>query len=389
MTLTLPQKRVLAVCAALLAASTTVPAAAQERYVTADVSEVGSTSLIGGTVIPYKEVVLSAMVPGQVRLLAGREGDAFQQNALMVQIDDADLQARRRSAVAALQAAEAALRQAQVQYNRELISPQINRGMSRSTGMAMPQMFDTFFARPFSSGVGASNPWVERYADLHSQQSGMEQAQSQIMQARAQLEEIDTKIRDARVVAPFPGTIVARMIEEGDTVQPGQPLLKFAYVDYLRIQAEVPVKLVGNLYQNMFVPARLDVGGGIEVNARVAQIFPVADQSRHTVTVKFDLPRGIPAAPGVYAELRLPNGAVNATSLPTVPRSALIQRGSLFGVFVRGSDGEPTLKMVRVGGDAGDDRVTILSGLKGGEEVVVNPTASTGRRPNARAETTD
>jgi len=356
------------------------PAAAEERYATAEVFQVGNTSLIGGTVIPFKEVVLAAMVPGQVRFVAGSEGDAFAMNAMLVQIDDADLQARRRSALANLSSAEAAMRHAQMQYSRELISPQINRGMSRSSGFGMPQMFDQFFTRPMSSGLGMSNPWVERYADLYGQASGMEQAHSAVMQARAAIEEVDTKIRDAKVVAPFPGTIVAKMVEEGDTVQPGQPLLKFAYVDYLRIQAEVPVKIVGHLRKNTFVPARLDVGTGVHVDARVSQIYPVADKTRHTVTVKFDLPRGIPAAPGIYAELRLPNGSDKTSALPTIPRSALVQRGSLFGVFVRGQDGAPTLKMVRVGGDAGNDRVTILSGLQGGEQVVINPTSSTGRR---------
>ena len=369
--------------AALLA---TAPAVAQEQYAIAEVSEVGNTSLIGGTVIPYKEVVLAAMVPGQVRFVAGHEGDAFGMNALLVQVDDADLQARRRSAVANLRSAEANMRHAQVQYSRELISPQINRGMSRSSGFGMPQMFDSFFSRPMSNQMGLSKPWVERYADLHGQASGMERAHSATLSARAALEEIDTKIRDAQVVAPFPGTIVAKMVEQGDTVQPGQPLLKYAYVDFLRIQSEVPVKLVGGLRKNMFVPARLDVGTGIEVNARVAQIYPVADKTRHTVTVKFDLPSGIPAAPGIYAELRLPNATAAAKSLPTVPRTALVQRGSLFGVFVRGADGNPSLKMVRVGGDAGTGRVTILSGLRGGEEVVINPTSRTGRQNNNRAE---
>lgn len=376
MTKTLSQWLIWMLGAILLAVA---PAASQERYATAEISSVGNAAIIGGTVIPYKEVVLAAMVPGQVRFIAGREGDTFAGNALLVQIDDDDLQARRRSAVANLMSREAAMRHAQVQYSRELVSPQINRGMSRSSGFGMPQMFDSFFSRPMSNQMGLSNPWMERYADLHGQASGLSQAHSAIMQARAALEEIDTKIRDARVYAPFSGVIIAKLVEEGDTVQPGQQLLKFAYVDYLRLQAEVPMRLVAGLKPGMIVPARIDVGAGVFTDARVAQVYPIADSVRRTVTVKFDLPLGVQGKPGTYAEVRLIDPTADAKSLPTVPKSALVQRGSLFGVFVN-SNGETSLKMVRVGGDAGRGRVTILSGLQGGEQVVVNPTATTGLR---------
>lgn len=370
-------KTLMAIIGAVLLSA--APAASQEQYAVAEISAVGNAAIVGGTVIPYKEVVLAAMVPGQVRFIAGREGDTFAANAQLVQIDDDDLQARRRSAVANLMSRESAMRHAQVQYSRELVSPQINRGMSRSSGMGMPQMFDMFFSRPMSNQMGLSNPWVERYADLHGQASGLSQAQSAILQARAALEEIDAKIKDARVYAPFGGVIIAKMVEEGDTVQPGQPLLKFAYVDYLRLQVEVPMRLVAGLKPGMIIPARIDVGAGVYTDARVAQVYPIADKVRRTVTVKFDLPLGVQGKPGTYAEIRLIDPTAQAKNLPTVPRSALVQRGSLFGVFVRGENGA-ALKMVRVGGDAGRGRVTILSGLQGGEQVVVNPTATTGQR---------
>ena len=343
-----------------------------QQYATAEVMAVGDSTVIGATVVPYKEVVLTALVPGQVRFIAGREGDHFSANAMLVQIDDADLQAKRRAAVADIMAREAALAQAQTQYSRELVSPQINRSINQPTGFGLPSMFDAFMTRPMANMSGIGNTWVERYSDLQGQATGLSQANSALMGARAGLEGIDTKIRDARLYAPFEGVIIGKLAEVGDTVQPGQPLIKFAYVNYLRLQADVPVRLVSGLAEGMFVPARLDVGEGVVVNARVSQISPVADQSRHTVTVKFDLPQGVPGGPGMYAEIRLPDAGTEGRQMPTVPKAALVQRGSLFGVYVM-EDGKPSLRLVRVGGPAGNDRVTILSGLSGGEQVVVNP----------------
>ncbi|PLX36415.1 MAG: efflux RND transporter periplasmic adaptor subunit [Hyphomicrobiales bacterium] len=367
---------------AVLLATSSIGLAADYETAMVEVTAVGDAAVVGATVVPYKEVVVSAMVPGQIRFLAGHEGDRFKANTLLVQIDDDDLQAKRRAASAAVMAARSAIDQANVQYSRELVSPRINRSMSQPTGFGVPSMFDSFFTRPFSNAMGLSNPWVERYADLQGQVSGLNQANSSYLQARAALDEIDTKIRDARLFTPFDGVITAKMVEVGDNAQPGQPLMRFAYVDFLRLQAEVPVRLVASLRKGQFLPARLDVGSGILVDARVSQIYPIADQARHTVTVKLDLPQGVPGGPGMYAEIRIPDHTTDARSLPTVPRKSLVQRGSLFGVYVL-EDGRPSLKMVRVGGDAGEGRVSVLSGLKGGEQVIVNPSSDLGSH-NAR-----
>ena len=44
------------------------------------------TVVIGGTVVPYKEVTLAAQVPGRVKFIAGIEGDAFSKDAVLVEI---------------------------------------------------------------------------------------------------------------------------------------------------------------------------------------------------------------------------------------------------------------------------------------------------------------
>jgi multidrug efflux pump subunit AcrA (membrane-fusion protein) len=152
------------------------------------------------------------------------------------------------------------------------------------------------------------------------------------------------------------------------------PLITFAFTDYLRIDAEVPVRLAAGLSIDMIVSARLDVGG-IIVDAKVAQIFPVADPKRHTVRVKFDLPFDTPGGPGMYAEVTVPDNSMPARSEQSVPAEALIWRGSLPSVFVI-ENGKPSLRIVRVGYPTADGRVSVVSGLSGGEEVILNPPAT-------------
>jgi len=190
----------------------------------------------------------------------------------------------------------------------------------------------------------------------------------------ANLEGLDARLRDSRSVAPFDGVVISRMVEVGDTVQPGMPLITYAFTDYLRIDAEVPVRLAAGLSVGMIVRARLDVGG-VQVDAKVAQIFPVADPKRHTVRVKFDLPFDTPGGPGMYAEVTIPDSSVPMRTEQALPAEALIWRGSLPSVFVL-ENGRPSLRIVRVGYPLPDGRVAVVSGLSGGEEVILNPPAN-------------
>lgn len=333
----------------------------------------GTNVVLGGTVAPYKEVTLAAQIAGRVEYIAGAEGDWFETEELLLAIDDDDLLAQRRQVLAELGNAESTVRNAQVQYSRELWAPQ-SRNINRSPGMGLPSLFDQFFTRNLGQFTGTGNPWLERQADLYSQGTQVSQAQARVLQARSRLEEVDARLRDTRAIAPFSGVIVRKLVEVGDTVQPGQPLLQFADTQYLQIQVEVPARLVAGLNKGMMIPARLDVGD-TRVNARVAQIFPIADPTRHTVTVKFDLPQGVPGGPGMYAEVMVPDVNVPVRELPVIPKSAVRLRGSLHAVFVLGQDGRTELRLVRLGEEVDANHISVLAGLRVGEVILANPPA--------------
>lgn len=334
-------------------------------------SRVGASVTLGGTVVPRKEVTLSAQVPGRIEFIAGTEGDHFKKGDLLVGIDDDELLAQRRSAMAELASADAQVRNAGVQYSRELIAPQ-SQSPSTMPGMGMPSLFDQFFTRNMGSVMGKGKPGLERHADLYGIGTQMEQARNAMMRAQSSIQAIDAKLRDARSQAPFDGVIVKKLVEEGDTVQPGMPLLGYADVDSLQIKVEVPARHVSALNKGMVVPAKLDVSD-VLVHVRVNQIFPMADVQRHTVTVKLDIPKGAPAAPGMYAEVRIPDPTAPARSLAIVPKASLVRRGSLHAVFVVNDENRTELRLVRKGDEVNRDYVSILSGLKPNERIVSNP----------------
>ncbi|KOR28703.1 RND transporter, partial [Achromatium sp. WMS1] len=230
--------------------------------------------------------------------------------------------------------------------------------------------------RPMESWSGNRQYGAERYSDIFSSRANIEKARSAIAQLHAQIQQIDAKLRNAKSVAPFDGVIMKKFVEIGDTMQPGQPLLKYADMKYLQVEVDIPARLRPALRKGIELKAQLDFRKPMIVPVRVAQIFPMADVQRHTIKVKLDLPIGVPAAPGMYAKVLVPDPTAPTKDNPEIPISAIRYNGSLPGVYVRANDGTNQLRLVRIGEQLPNGFITILSGLEPNEEVLVNPASN-------------
>ncbi len=349
--------------AALLVLSDMVVAQQTEwgpEYAQVEVRQVGGTVPIGGTVVPYRDVTFTAQVPGSVEFIAGEEGDQFQQGVVLVRLDAAQLRARRQAALAQIANAEASLRNAGVQYDRERRSPQSRNMMDQF----MPGM---------GQWMGGGSDKVQRRADLYSQSVQVEQSRNALYQAQSQLREIEAKLKDTASIAPFNGVIVKKFVNPGDTVQPGQPLINYAVVHSLQLQVDVPARLAPILRPGDQVLAKLDDVNKTRVPARVSQVFPMADPTRHTVRVKFDLPENVPAAAGMYAEVLVNDPTAVEGKFPIIPISAVTHRGGLPMVQVLRPDGTTELRLLRLGDRVDKDYIIVLTGLVGGEKVRREP----------------
>ena len=308
---------------------------------------------VGGIVVAEQSATLTAQQPGRIRTIGGKEGDAFKQGQLLIELDDTELQAKRRAAVAALNDATS-------QYRREIVSP---RSKSSPGGMGFPSMMDQIVTNPMQSVMGTRDTDAERYADIISRDTSVKQAQSN-------LRAIDAKLRDSRSLAPFDGVITRKYVEIGDTVQPGMPLIDFADINGLQVQVDVPARLRGQLKKGNHLPVRLD-GAKAPVKAQLTRIFPTVNPQTHTIRIKLTLPPGIDAAAGMYAAVSCPDGRNTTKKRIAVPARAITQRGSITMVNVLEKNGNTVLRLVRTGDQLLDGRVEILSGLQQGETVVL------------------
>jgi multidrug efflux pump subunit AcrA (membrane-fusion protein) len=336
------------------------PATSGPPWVLVERRPVGGNTTIGGTVVPTQEITFTAQMPGSVQLIAGAEGDFFKQGAVLAVIDDSEMRAKRAAAIAQISNAESAYRNAEVQYQRERRDPTPQGGNMMSQMMPMP-----FFGDDKPTGV-------QRGATLHQYGTQIEQARGALMAAQAQLKEIDAKLQDVRSIAPFDGYIVRKHVNKGDTVQPGQPLLSFADMGQLQVQVDIPTRLAAPLQPGFTTQVKLDDPKQSVVMGRVAQVFPMADPTRHTIRVKLDLQPGSPAKAGMYAEVLVPQPMSEQGPLPVIPVSAVVYRGGLPMVYVLDAQEQPRLHLLRLGEQFGDT-VTVLTGLQGGERILLRP----------------
>jgi multidrug efflux pump subunit AcrA (membrane-fusion protein) len=336
-----------------------------------DIETVGGMSLdkralLGGVVISSSQVNLSAQVSGDVLSVSGREGDMFRKGSILVTLEQESIQAQRDSAYAEISSANEALRNAGVQYSQSIVSP-------NSGGMfgSVPGMF-SMFTDPMLKISGQGNPEFDKFANRTSRYTAYQQAKNKLTQAENHLKQVQARLKDANVSAPFDGVIVAKEINEGDIVHQGQTLLKFANIKELQVEVNIPSRLIRSLKLHSDYRVKLDIAN-IVVDAKLVQIYPIADNAKHSVKVKFDLPESIPVLPGAYAEVEIFE-TDSGILTPIVPESAVMWRSSLPSVFVVDSITNKTeLRFVRLGEQVGKNKKSILSGLKIGEKIVINP----------------
>jgi RND family efflux transporter MFP subunit len=329
------------------------------------------TLSFAGTVSADKTLQLTAQMPGRIADIAGQEGDAFEQDSILVELDDSALLARLEAAIANRDAAIADMRNARVQLDRELFSPRSNSSASAPGGMGMPAMMDQFFTNPMQDMVGLRNRGPELRSDLVVAETALAQANTRMKSAEANIREIESLLRDTQGVAPFSGVIQKVHVEIGDTVQPGQPLLDFSESDTLVVETDLPIRLSRTLQLGQTLDVILQ--GSSTLQAPVSLIHPVADPRQNTVRVELTLPDDNAATPGQYVEIRVPDVSSSIQAQLTVPTGAVVTKGGLPLVYAVGADGKARLRVVRLGNATDPGSRVVLSGVNEGDVIVNNP----------------
>lgn len=199
-------------------------------------------------------------------------------------------------------------------------------------------------------------------------QAAFDDAQQQVKAAEAAAASARARLADYRLSAPFAGQVLRRDAEPGDLASVGTPLFVIADLGSLRITAEIDERDVGRLAVGQTAAVRSDSFPGRTFAARITEITPQGDAAGRVFRARLAVPADSGLKPGMTVESNLVTARrENAVLAP----SRALRDGAVWVV----ADGKVQRRAVKTGAQ-GPEKSEILSGLKPGETVVVDPPAT-------------
>jgi membrane fusion protein, multidrug efflux system len=274
---------------------------------------------VAATLQSTRTAMMSTRMAAQVRRVTAQEGQRVSAGTLLISLSDEDLQGQLKAAETGLATVEA--------YHRRI---QALQALKASTAVEL------------------------------------EQVEAQVAQAQAGVTALKANIAYTQIRAPFSGVVQSRKVNEGDFVGPGMPLLELVGDG----EQELVATLSEDETKGLKPGAKLKFESeGVEGEAQITGLAPGGDPYSHkgTLRAKVLKPKGL--RQGSFARI-LVTGLKAVPGL-SVPRSALVQRGELTGVFIA-KDGHAELRWLSLGEGEGSV-LPVRSGLKDAEKVIDHP----------------
>jgi membrane fusion protein, multidrug efflux system len=196
----------------------------------------------------------------------------------------------------------------------------------------------------------------------------METADARVAELEAQLHVARNSMAYATLVAHAAGVVTATLVEPGQVVAAGQPVVRLARLDELEVAAHIPEQQVAALSDARLV-VELWALPGVSIGGRLRELSPSADPTTRTYQARISLAEP-PAAVQLGMTATLIATKPHNGYLARLPLSSLTQRGSEPAVWVLGATGDHLeLRPVTIARYAGD-QVIVADGLRDGEKVV-------------------
>lgn len=324
---------------AMLIASSLLNPAWSEGSLQFDIARQISAPLeyeLEGLIETTQKSTLSAQVSGRIEAVFFDVDDKVNAGEVILKIRDTEYRARVEKARAGLTEATTNFADTQLEYQRarELISKKL---ISTASFDRIKANYQTANAR-------------------------VKAREAEVIEAQEQLD--NTIVR-----APYSGVVVGRHIELGETTHIGQPLMTGFSLENLRVSTYLPQSLVNavRLHRTARV-ILLDTDSSIETEGLT--IFPYANAETHAFQVRANLKQSSQMlAPGMLVKVAF---VIDNIQRLMIPKSAVVYRSEVVGVYVADERQQLSFRQVRAGGIFAE-KVAILAGLSEGEKIAINP----------------
>ena len=319
-----------------------------------------------GYVSSRRRSVIAPQVPGRLVEVAVEEGDAVEKGQVLARLDDRDARVTAARARAELQAAQQRLLAARATATRA------RSDLARAERLAQAQVITPASLEESRALAQASS--AEELA-----------ASAQLTAARRAAEAAELQLSHTVVRAPFQGTVVRKLADEGAVLAPAAleqenvgGIVELVDLGALEVEAEVSEEQLPRIEVGQPALIFLDAYPEQAFPGKVRSVRPAIDRSKATadVNVAFDeIPPG--ALPDMGSRVAFlkeelsPEALTKKDGALRVPASAVVPSEGQSVVWVV-QDGRLKRQPVQVVEKVGNE-VALARGPKPGTQVVVSP----------------
>lgn len=319
---------------------------------------------LSGNIVPVNTVKLSFKIPGVASEILVDEGDYVKAGQPIAKLDQEDYMIK-------VKAAQAELDSYRMQIDSE-IPAKINQAKAQLD--LTKSLYDRVEALYEKNAVTKSQ-LDEISAKLTVDENTYNEAVSakaiaekKLLMAEASLDLANSNISDTTIYSPIDGVILKQLVEAGETVGAGYPIVAIGQVDKVWAQIGVPDEYINSLFAGQKANVYI-YGADKTLEGLVDETSSLADAQTRTFPVKIvlDNPES-KLKPGMICRVDID---INDSSKITVPLSSIVKVSSGSSVFVYSDSTRTASRRMVETGEILKDRIEVTEGLKTGELVVV------------------
>lgn len=216
------------------------------------------------------EVNISSKVTGSIEKLLIKEGQKIEKGELIAKLSSQQIEAKIEQAKAridiykaqkevvfhnihqakaALKSAESSIEEAQARLNLASKNYKRYSELAHKGIISQSQLdnVETALKAARAKQKEALQAKEEVIASIERSQSSQQVAENQLSAARAELKEIEATYSDTKIHSPIDGTVINKLVEEGELVVEGTPIANIIDLSDLYVKVYIPEKEIGKI----------------------------------------------------------------------------------------------------------------------------------------------
>jgi len=355
----------------------------------------------GGYIIPRRRIEVSSKISGRVERLLVEKGDSVRSGQVLAYLDDREMRAQLEQARATKMAAEARLKEAlagsrpqeiqrataaveEADATAKTASFNLDRAMRlRAAGVLAQQALDdaqnAHDVAVAQAKVAKENLELTR---IGPRQEQIDLTRAQLAESDAAVRWLEAQLENTIIRAPVDGTVLERLIEQGEMVTTGyvsgrgakSAFCSIANLRDLEVELDINESDIPRVHLDQDCMVSPDSYPDRKYKARVREIAPEANRQKATIQVKVAIENPDEyLRPETNAKVNFleekKDSAATQESRILIPKTAVASGGSGPGVFLF-KDGRAVRQGIQTGRELWG-QVEIKSGLAGGEQLIV------------------